>query len=156
MIPIYVANQERPQPLAKLRGVVQLGPPCARAEKARAAGLCSKLDSTGFDLAQRWKRLLDADNPSHHCSIFRRASSLVAAVGTALISFVGEFEPSFGDFKQFGLFFFFASSLLRGSQSFLSVAAILFSFADHAIAAETFRKSKFRGEGMLSLVIWKT
>ena len=27
MIPIYVANQERPQPLAKLRGVVQLGPP---------------------------------------------------------------------------------------------------------------------------------
>ena len=68
----------------------------------------------------------------------------------------GEFEPSFGDFKQFGLFFFFASSLLRGSQSFLSVAAILFSFADHAIAAETFRKSKFRGEGMLSLVIWKT
>ena len=69
---------------------------------------------------------------------------LVAAVGSALISFVGEFEPSFGDFKQFGLFFF-ASSLLRGGQGFLCVTAILFSFADHAIAAETFRKPQVSG-----------
>ena len=75
--------------------------------------------------------------------------SLVAAVGSASISSVamlpGEFEPSFGDFKQFGLFFF-ASSQLRGSQSLLSVAALLFSLADHVIAAETFRKNRFREE----------
>ena len=57
----------------------------------------------------------------------------------------GEFEPSFGDSKQFGLFFF-ASSLLRGSQSLLSVAAILFILADHVIAAETFRKEQVFGK----------
>jgi hypothetical protein len=77
-------------------------------------------------------------------------SGRLITVGSALISSVamhrGEFEPSFGDFKQFGLFFFFASSLLRGSQSLLSVAAILFSLADHVIAAETFRKNRFQGE----------
>jgi hypothetical protein len=60
----------------------------------------------------------------------------------------GEFEPSFGDSKQFGLFFF-ASSLLRGSQSLLSVAAILFILADHVIAAETFRKEQVFGKKML-------
>ena len=60
----------------------------------------------------------------------------------------GEFEPSFGNSKQFGLFFF-ASSLLRGSQSLLSVAAILFILADHVIAAETFRKEQVFGKKML-------
>ena len=68
--------------------------------------------------------------------------SLVAAVALVWSSvfLVGQLEPSFGDLEQFGLFFF-ASSLLRGSQSFLSKATILFSLADHGIAAETFRKN---------------
>ena len=56
-----------------------------------------------------------------------------------------------GTIGQFGLFFF-ASSLLRGSQSFLSVTAILFSCADHAIAAETFRKNRSRGKDLDGLV----
>jgi len=49
----------------------------------------------------------------------------------------GEFEPSFGEFEQFGLFSF-ASSLLRGNQSFLSIATILFSFDAHVFASATF------------------
>jgi hypothetical protein len=57
----------------------------------------------------------------------------------------GEFEPSFGDSKQFGLFFF-ASSLLRGSQSLLSVAAILFILTDHVIAADISERTGFREE----------
>ena len=42
------------------------------------------------------------------------AVALIAAVDmiAAVAMLHGEFEPSFGDFKQFGLFFF-ASSLLR-------------------------------------------
>jgi len=71
----------------------------------------------------------------------RTSISLVAAVGSALISSVamlpGEFEPSFGEFEQFCLFFF-ASSLLRGNQSFLSIATILFSFDAHVFASATF------------------
>ena len=63
----------------------------------------------------------------------------------SVVVLTGEFEPSFGDFNQIGLFFF-GSSLLRGGQSLLSTAAILFSFADHALAAETFRKKRFREE----------
>ncbi|MGB8586755.1 MAG: hypothetical protein WCD87_14035, partial [Pseudolabrys sp.] len=43
---------------------------------------------------------------------------------------LGQFEPSFGDLEQFSLFFF-ASSFLRGSQSFLAKATILFGLADH-------------------------
>ena len=58
---------------------------------------------------------------------------------------VGQLEPSLGDPEQFG-FFLFARSLLRRSESFLSVATVLFGFADHAIAAETFRKNRVRGE----------
>ena len=74
--------------------------------------------------------------------------SLVAAVALAWISalLVGQLEPSLGDLEQFGLFFF-ASSLLRGSQSFLSKATILFSFAAHGIAAETFLEEQVCGEG---------
>ena len=77
----------------------------------------------------------------------RTSINLVGAVAliASVVVLTGEFEPSFGDFKQIGLFFF-GISLLRGGQSLLSTAAILFSFADHALVAETFRKKRFREE----------
>ena len=78
-----------------------------------------------------------------YADIHRLVGTAALTASLALLS--RQFEPSFGDFKQIGLFFF-ASCLLRGSQSFLSVAAKLLSFTGHAIAAETFRKNRFRGE----------
>jgi hypothetical protein len=77
--------------------------------------------------------------PLFNGPVASRSSSVNDAFRAALL--LGQFEPSFGDLALFGLFFF-ASGLFRGSQSFLAKATILFSLADHAIAAEIFRKNR--------------
>ena len=52
MIPIYVANQRTAPAVGEAEGRRSARAALSSAENARAAGLCSKLDSTGFDLAQ--------------------------------------------------------------------------------------------------------